>query len=275
NEVRRLGYPILPPDVNRSCMGHTAEYGRPGAGNGAFRLGLSRLSEVPREFSQRLLAERKKNGSFTDFSDFLRRTAPPLGVLRYFIRSGALDSIAGGLSRPELFWAFFHRAEETALFGLPPVPASVGDYSDRTKLVDELKTLGVLISLHPLTVFESAVEELTAGGSYPPRVRSREVREHIGERISIAGILVTGKEVRSRTKRSMGFLSFEDPQGIFETVLFPEAYERLLPTVEGGAAFFLIGTVEEEFDTCIINVRELIPLRNGQPIQAAGKIGRY
>ncbi|MFP4562352.1 MAG: PHP domain-containing protein [Spirochaetia bacterium] len=275
NEVRRLGYPILPPDVNRSCMGHTAEYGRPGAGNGAFRLGLSRLSEVPREFSQRLLAERKKNGSFTDFSNFLRRTDPPLGVLRYFIRSGALDSIAGGLSRPELFWAFFHRAEETALFGLPPVPASVGDYSDRTKLVDELKTLGVLISLHPLTVFESAVEELTAGGSYPPRVRSREVREHIGERISIAGILVTGKEVRSRTKRSMGFLSFEDPQGIFETVLFPEAYERLLPTVEGGAAFFLIGTVEEEFDTCIINVRELIPLRNGQPIQAAGKIGRY
>jgi DNA polymerase-3 subunit alpha/error-prone DNA polymerase len=200
---------------------------------------------------------------------------PPLVILRYFIRSGALDSISGGLTRPELFWAFFHRYEEATLFGLPAVPDSVGDYSARTKLADELKTLGVLISRHPMTVFESAVEGLTADGSYPPRICSREVRDKVGERISIAGILITGKEVRSRTKKSMGFLSFEDPYGIFETVLFPEAYERLLPTVEGGAAFFLVGTVEEEFDTCIIDVREVVPLRSGHPIQAVGRIGRY
>jgi DNA polymerase III alpha subunit len=78
--------------------------------------------------------------------------------------------------------------------------------------------------------------------------------------VSIAGILITGKEVRTRKKKHMGFFSFEDPHGVFETVLFPDRYKELLRLMEHGRAFVVRGKIEMEFETPIIEVHDLYPL---------------
>ena len=254
NEIRRLGFPVLRPDINRSDWKHTVE-GR------SFRLGLWQIREVPEPFLRNLLAERDKNGPFTDYADFLCRMEPGLSTVRNIIRSGCLDKIGDGLTRPEMFWAYFHRRGGDFLFAFPPVPKCIGDYSPPRKLYDEVDSLGLLVSCHPLEVFTS----YRLFGSY---IDSRAIPSHAGDRISIAGVLITGKEVKTKKHKQMGFFSFDDPYGVFETVLFPDLYEELLKTLERGRAFLVQGKVEVEFDAYIIEIHNLVLLAAGQDTHA-------
>lgn len=246
NEVRRLGFAVLRPDINRSEWRHTVE-------DGSFRLGLCQIREVPETFLRGLLSEREKNGPFADLYDFLSRTDPGLPSVRNIIRSGCLDELGGGLTRPELFWAFFHRNGGDFLFAFPPVPKCIGDYSRPRKLYDEVDTLGLIVSCHPLEIFA----EQRPLGSY---IDSRAIPAHVGGRVAIAGVLITGKETKTKKREQMGFFSFDDPFGVFETVLFPDLYGELLKTLERGRAFLVQGKVAVEFDAYIIEIHNLVPL---------------
>jgi DNA polymerase III alpha subunit len=198
----------------------------------------------------------------------LRRMAPTYATVRMLIRGGILDSVAMEMTRPELFWAFFHRDKEQGLFARPQVPVFIGDYGSAKKIFDETETLGLIVSSHPLTVFRShAVRVLrefrrnpTGPGSGSICINSRGIGENIGATVLIAGILITGKEVRTKKKLYMGFFSFEDPFGVFETVLFPQYYLQLLRKLEYGRAFFIYGKVDSEFNTPIIEIHDLFPL---------------
>jgi DNA polymerase III alpha subunit len=61
----------------------------------------------------------------------------------------------------------------------------------------------------------------------------------------------------------MSFVSFEDPEGIFETVVFPDVYNRLLERLYTGYGFLVIGKVEEEFGVYQIQVDDVVPLDKG------------
>ncbi len=253
NEVRRMGVTILGPDVNESGWKHTVE-------NGSMRLGLSLLRDISTGFIEKVLRERKGGGRYLDFLDFLRRIEPGFTDIRVLIRAGALDGIAGGYTRAQLFWGYFHMDRGPALFSSPSAPAFIGDYSEKRKVYDELKTLGVLFTRHPLSLFESRIRSLIASDGLPRCIDSRDIPREAGHRVCIAGVLVTGKEVKTRKNRSMSFLSFEDPFSVFETVLFPDFYEKQLLLLQSGAVFLVVGVVKEEIGTFMIEVRTLIPL---------------
>ena len=109
DECRRMGFAILPPDVNASAWEYTVE-GAGGAGSGVggaggspggppsgLRVGLCQLRDIRRPFVDRLLGERARGGPFGGFRDFVRRTDPRLVDLRALIRSGSLDCRVGRL----------------------------------------------------------------------------------------------------------------------------------------------------------------------------------
>jgi len=73
-----------------------------------------------------------------------------------------------------------------------------------------------------------------------------------------AGILVTGKEVATKKRQPMIFVSFEDENAIFETVLFPDAFERFYPLLDGGWAFLIYGRVEDDLGALAISVEKLV-----------------
>ena len=257
NEIRRRGFPLLGPDVNASGWNHRVE-------GDAFRFGFRQLRDLPAPFLGKLTAERERGGPFTDFFDLLKRTDPSYAEARVLIKSGALDSVSSGMTRPELFWAYFHRDRENALFSLPPVPPFIGDYTPERKICDETETLGLMVSCHPLTIFRAQAgavsKRLGRNGAGGPWINSTKITEHVGMNVRIAGILISGKEVKTAKKRHMGFFSFEDPFGVFETVLFPPAYTKLLRILDFGRAFFVSGRVDAEFDTPIIEIQGLFPL---------------
>lgn len=85
DECRRLGIPILPPDINDSAGGFTAT-------TAGIRYGLSAIKGVGDAAFTALLRRRP----YADLSDFFTRADPKVlnkGVLRALAKSGALDSL--------------------------------------------------------------------------------------------------------------------------------------------------------------------------------------
>jgi DNA polymerase III alpha subunit len=182
------------------------------------------------------------------------------------VRSGALDSISDGYTRPQLFFRYHNMAGEDGLGFLPPAPPLIGDYPPRVKLVDEVRTLGIVVSRHPLALFRSRIARIAQAHRLAPVIQSPDIPAFRGRRVWIAGILVTGKEVATKTREPMIFVSFEDETSVFETVLFPEAFKKYYPLLDDGWAFLVFGRVEDDLGALAISVERLVRVSR----QAAG-----
>jgi DNA polymerase III alpha subunit len=67
----------------------------------------------------------------------------------------------------------------------------------------------------------------------------------------------------------MIFVSFEDERAIFETVLFPDAFQRFYPLLDDGWAFLIYGKVEEDLGALAISVENLVPVSRNIDAHAA------
>lgn len=241
NQVRRLGFTILGPSVLHSQLNYTIEHG-------ALRLGLSQVLGISMNWLERLFAQRSRQ-SFMDFEDFLIRTYPDQTEFASLVKSGALDCFLAEGGRPGLFWRAFNRnkaprAQQSLL--AVSAPAIIRDYAPMVRLQDEHETLGIWHSIHPATLFVARALQVSIRRKLPRPCISTELAERVGSRVSILGCVVAGKEVITRQAKTMGFVSFEDPAGLFETVVFPEAYRLILPSLIAGSAFLIWGTVNKE-----------------------------
>jgi error-prone DNA polymerase len=192
---------------------------------------------------------------YAGYADFLRRLHPGLLEIRVLVRSGALDGISEGLFRPQLLWRYFRNESSAGLFA-QEIPA-VADYPEEVKLLDEIRTLGLLVSKHPVAIFRSRAVQLRKRLGFPHLIRSDELPRHIGRQVSLVGLVASGKEVRTRTRELMVFVSFEDELSLFETVLFPSLFRSVCRWIDGGGLFLLSGVVEEEMGTVSVTVKRI------------------
>lgn len=212
------------------------------------------------------------------FEDFCSRVPCRLEDIRVLIRSGALDSVSEGLTRPQLFfrWMGIGRGAgpgDGGLGFLPPAPAAVGDYPVSVKLADEVRTLGLVVSRHPLELFRPRIQRMARRHELGPLVRSVDLAERVGSVVWTAGILVTGKEVSTKKRGPMIFVSFEDELAVFETVFFPQAFRRFYSALDDGWAFLVHGRVEDDLGAIAITVERLVMVSRrggGEAPQAAG-----
>jgi RecJ-like exonuclease len=58
----------------------------------------------------------------------------------------------------------------------------------------------------------------------------------------------------------MAVYTFEDEEGLFETVHFPQAYARALPTLEANTAILATGTVRSEYGALSLHADEVFGL---------------
>ncbi len=248
NECRRMGVTILLPDVNKSEAAYTAE-GR------ALRIGLGQLRGISRTFVQKLLDERGGRGLFTGYADFLRRLRPGLLEIRVLVRSGALDAISEGLFRPQLLWCYCRNGRIEGLFGQEA--PDVADYPEEVKLLDEIRTLGLVVSKHPVSIFRSRADQLSKLLGFPHLIRSVELPRYVGRQVSLVGLVASGKEVLTRTRELMVYVSFEDEFSLFETVLFPSLFRSVCRRIDRGGLFLISGVVEEEMGAVSVTVKRI------------------
>ena len=206
------------------------------------------------------------------------------------------QDLTASFNRPQLLWfveAWLNRnaasrnhGKQTGMllpsrsrpaFAVPPLP----DLTPTRQWQQEIETLGFVLSVHPLTMWEPIMQGL------PQRpVPASKLAHYVGKRVWVAGWPITRKEVMTKEQAPMEFFSFEDRTAIYETVFFPKAFQRFCQDLDMDRAYLLGGRVESEFGTVSLNVesvRKLNPLsspgavkalNNGSPARSSSRSGR-
>jgi len=255
SEARRMGLTIQPPDINQSEINYTGK-------DKAIRIGFMQLREVSLEAKEAIIHERKKNGPFVSFEEFLKRTAPSIHLqdVRILIKAGCFDSIAGGIARPDLMWQalrFFQHQEEKKVptlfdcskksISLPHPTLRQRNYPKDFTLKHEYETLGFLLSVHPLDRYSSHLKDLNY-------ICAKDLSAWVEKPVTTIGWPVTGKTVHTKEGDPMKFVSFEDATALYEAVFFPKIYHRYCHILSATRPFILKGRVEQSFGAITLNV---------------------
>ncbi|WP_020676921.1 DNA polymerase III subunit alpha [Geopsychrobacter electrodiphilus] len=247
SEARRMGLKVLPPDINASAYHYTGAHR-------SLRVGLMQIEGLSKKALEALLRTRGEGGAFTGFRDFLQRGRIDPSDAKLLIKAGCFDVLEGIQKRPALLWELlaldkqFDRRGTGLLFednktSLPSPPP----YDDKVMLRQEIETLGMLTSCHPLLLHQREISRLKP-------VRGDQMQNWVGSYVTMIGWWVTGKTVQDKGGRPMEFVSFEDTTAIFDATFFPRAYERFCQKMTRQRPFILKGKVEEEFGVAALNI---------------------
>jgi DNA polymerase-3 subunit alpha/error-prone DNA polymerase len=115
----------------------------------------------------------------------------------------------------------FTQASSPLLNSPPPlIPHKAKTKTTDADLWNEYQALGFLRKTHPLALWEDAVLSVTN------RVKALHLDRYIGRSVKLIGWPVTQKDVWTKDGLTMAFLSLEDETALYETVIFPQVYDR-------------------------------------------------
>ena len=262
--LRRLGIPVLPPDVNRSTdrfsVDHSGE--KP-----AVRFGMGAVKNVGRNAIHALVEEVRRNGPFRDFFDFADRVpseAINKRAVECLIKAGAFDTLPG--SRAQKL-AIYETAMDGAakrrkntiegqislfgdLFGeasidVPPPPLpQIDEFPHRALLSMEKEMTGVYITGHPLDEYRDALSHMNVNAQYLSTL-AEEHEDHglslDGSNAVMAGIILEKKTKATRKGDMMAFITLEDLYGSTEMLIFPKTYEKYRHLLEPDTLVSIYG----------------------------------
>src|SRR3989442_280773 len=258
-EAKRWGIAVRLPSVNHSRMEYTAEDN--GDGKRALRVGLMQVRGLRIETITAILRARGEGGKFRSLEDFLRRVPVERDEIESLIKCGAFDNMSDEghkMTRPEMLWHWnllqtagkrtqpavsrlrksirsaedaphsgraivlpekteilFAETNTTDAIGVALAEMQTPEYTLEQKLRCEREILEVCVSGHPL-------DFLPRNGE----VWSDELPGLRGKRVTLCGWVVTYRHVGTKNYRNMMFVTLEDQRGVYEVVLFPDAYDR-------------------------------------------------
>jgi DNA polymerase-3 subunit alpha len=254
------GIEVRLPSVNHSRLEYSTEAAVASHSGRAMRIGLLQVRGLRAETITTILREREERGAFRSLEDFLRRVPVERDEIETLLKCGAFDEVedkAGQRrTRPALLWQLSllgrkpHNdsgaAGDSLLFpdaallpatleSIAPEPFPLTDYTPEQRLRYEQELLEVCASGHPLDLVSRNGEAW-----------SSELGRYRGRRVTLLGWLITFRHVGTKDYRNMMFATFEDQRGIYEAVLFPEAYERYGGLVFETRTMRVTGRVEQE-----------------------------
>jgi DNA polymerase-3 subunit alpha len=127
----------------------------------------------------------------------------------------------------------------------------LADYDRDQRLAYEQEILEVSVSGHPL-------DRIQRNGEVWSNELGRAGMR--GKKVELLGWLITFRAVGTKDYRNMMFLTLEDQRGIYEAVLFPDAYERYGALVFETRTLRVSGRVEDEAQ---IHCEKLEPVKAG------------
>ncbi len=249
-EARRCGLDILPPDINRSEYGYTAE-------GDAIQVGFMEINGLGAEAVKSIRAARQDE-PFRCLSDLWRRAKLNYAEAEALIKVGALDGF--GRTRPELLWELkmlvangppskiVSRGELFGPFDNGPggVVPVIPQYSRSEILDHEVEHLGVTVSDHPIA-------------RYVPNLlgyrllASCDMALYNGRKVCLAGWLIAERRHGLKGRGCMKFLTLEDAAGLFEAILFPGTYQKYGHLLTSHGPYIITGRVQcEDFNTVLI-----------------------
>lgn len=258
-ECRRMGIPVLPPDVNQSAVDFTVE--TTSHGRKAIRFGMAAIKGVGPGLVQRIIEERRTE-PYNHLYEFCERCRPHglnKGALEAMAEAGALGSIDQNrqtlINHLEAGMAFAdlmirtRDAGQDSLFGdspdagvasieLPVLPqAPVLARSEI--LAMEKKVMGIYISDHPLR----GLERPLAIASTHTCLQAMETETEM--RITLAGLITSAQHGMTRkSKQKMVRFTLEDFSGTVSGMILGGNYEKLGHLIQKDAIVSLKGSLK-------------------------------
>ncbi|MBP2099335.1 DNA polymerase III subunit alpha [Enterococcus rivorum] len=237
-EARKNKVTIIQPSINHSQYSFYLNDDK------QIMFGFSSLKGIRRDFIKNILDERKANGPFKSFDQFLIRIngkwLKEENILP-LISIGAFDELTP--NRRELADGLDGRIQNIIYSGgsddlfetLELKEKKIADYSLEEKLEQEERYLGVYLSGHPTEEFKKT------------RLAKKvmDITECVEKQT--ARLLIYVKDVRViRTKKGeqMAFVEGDDLTGDLSLTLFPTVFRQIRQTVEQNQVYYVEGKVE-------------------------------
>ena len=277
-ECKRMGIPILPPDVNRSGLKFSPEavagvvdpgaaVSDPGSNHGkaeanAIRYGLAAIKNVGQGAMELAIREREARGEFASLEDFCRRLDSRIAnrkILENLVKCGAFDFL--GRERAALFACIdeslaaalaTHKdraSGQVSLFDEMPPPASkpalgrVLPWTEHEKMSNEKELLGFYVTGHPLDAYTAQLSE----GKYQTIAGLNELPDRASFRIGGA-IVQVDKKFTKKEGKPFAVILLEDLSATLEVVLWNEVYVTVSDALALGRVVAVQGTLDKRGD---------------------------
>jgi DNA polymerase III subunit alpha len=270
-ECKRMGIPVLGPDINESLKGFAVNKKR------EIRFGLGALNGVGEAAVESLIEERGKNGDYQDVFDFVKRVnhqSVNRSSIERLVYAGAFDEFkefhraqfmhtvdgdnATSLDKIIRFGKAFQQHVSTAantLFGdLPMVldiqPPKIPDcpkWPLITQLDHEKAVTGMFLSGHPLDHHKFEIKHY----GIIPIAEFNDFKENLatqpnpGKQIRMIGLVTSTQHRVTKTGKKFGILTIEDYSGKTEFFLWSEDYLKYLNYLQPGNSLFMQGAMKK------------------------------
>jgi DNA polymerase-3 subunit alpha len=260
-ECKRMGIPILPPDVNRSSLKFTPE-NVVAAESKAIRYGLAAIKNVGEGAMEIAIKERNAGGDFASLEDFCRRLDSRVAnrkILENLIKCGAFDFL--GRDRAELFACIEdsmaaaassqrdRASGQVSLFDDMPPPASkptlgrVVPWTEHETMSYEKELLGFYVTGHPLDAYANVLAE----GKYQTIASLNELADRAS--FKIAGAIVqVDKKFTKKEGKPFAVVFLEDLTATLEVILWNEVYTTVADALVLGRVIAVQGTLDRRDD---------------------------
>jgi DNA polymerase-3 subunit alpha len=256
-ECKKLGIPVLQPDVNESFSEFAVVRGDDQKPD-SIRFGMVAVKNVGSNAVEEILRARSEVGVFDTLESFLSQVNCRIAnrkALESLIKAGAFDRYGERsklLHNLEYILAYASRLHkqasrgQTDFFGvssdvvvakaaLTLEPAAVV-YNTRDQLIWERELLGLYLSQHPLELFETLLSEQTMPlNTIKPA--------HDGKSVTIGGSVMEMREITTKNDQKMAFVKLEDKFGEVEIILFPGTYQQTVGIWERDKILIVRGKV--------------------------------
>ncbi len=283
-ECKRMGVPVLGPDVNESNFKFTVNKA------GAIRFGLGAIKGVGGGPVEAIVEERNENGPFVDIFDITKRIDLRKCNKKAFeglALAGALDSFTN-VHRAQYFAEENNRtflanaikfganhqesinSSQASLFGessgvatpAPKIP-QVEEWSSLQQLNKEKEVVGIYISGHPLDDYKIDIESFCSGSIE----NINNLDQFKNREFTIAAIITEVEHRHTRKGDPFGTVVIEDYNDSTKLFLFREDYGKFRDYMSEGAFIYLVGKVQpkrwrqDEFEFKVHKIDFLSSLR--------------
>jgi len=281
-ECRRMGVPVLGPDINESDMAFSVDK------KGEVRFGLTGVKGVGEKAIESIIEEREKNGPYQSVYDFARRSnSRSVNKKSYenLVYSGAFDEFKlnraqffaktengtlTGIERLSKYGVDYQNTQsssQSSLFGgsvasyipEPPMP-ECEEWPLIEKLKYEKDVIGIYLTGHPLDNYKlelqrycnATVTDLnnmqkarSGEGGDDIKAAFAELRKK-GE-LSVGGLVSSVQHKMTKTGKPFGTFRLEGYNDSYEFALFGEDYVKFRNLLVDGYFLHIKGNIEEKF----------------------------
>ena len=262
-EARKMGFEILPPDIQKSFSDFSVEILQ--VGKEAIRYGLSAIKNVGTEATIAIVKAREEKGPFKDLFDFCNKVDSDQvnkKTIESLVMSGAFDSVNPDI-KPEISRPNFlanientikqvdnikdEKEESTmSLFGddtlsltIPKLKQIQAEKWTNTQMLNnERDVLGVYFSGHPLAKYQRHLDKILKDSI-------TKINEHPSTgTVSVAGIVTRLKKRQTKDKKNWAQITIEDQKASLTANIFSKVWAQISDSVAVNQVLIVHGDIK-------------------------------